>query len=232
MPGAATHLAIADKMYNILGKNVIKDLPLFFSGSIAPDSVHAKPNYTREDKRHTHLTAGIPTDAFHNPIKLRLFHERVNEFIANYYSAADKQGDLYLGYIIHLLADELFNVMKRTPLNKLIFTDGIDQSEKEIFSKILKEIESGDKVVLSRFSYSQNVIEILDAVWDYEIMGYVGKNEINSSKRYVMNKFINRIPEQTDLQYYSYDEAINFINYVVDNILMRLSGKSDIVPII
>jgi len=68
MPGSATHLAIANKLYSILGEGVIPDLPLFFGGSIAPDAIHAKPGYQREDKRHTHLTVGMPTDAFQNPL--------------------------------------------------------------------------------------------------------------------------------------------------------------------
>jgi len=232
MPGNATHLAIADKIYKFLGESVIKDMPLFFCGNVAPDAIHAKPNYTREDKRHTHLTKDMPTDAFHNPDKLRLFHERVNEFIDSFYVAADMQSDLYLGYVTHLLSDELFNITKRTPFNRLIFTDGIDQSEKDLFEKILEDVDAGDMLILSQYPYTQNVAEVLDAVWDYEIKGYVGKDEVNNSKRYVINKFLNGASAQIDLKYYSYAEAVEFVDYAVEDCLKRLSGESDIIPIL
>ena len=39
MSGTLIHLAIADKISFILGGDVIKNLPLFFGGNIAPDAV-------------------------------------------------------------------------------------------------------------------------------------------------------------------------------------------------
>jgi hypothetical protein len=42
MDETTTHIAIADKINDILGDGVIKNLPLFFGGNIAPDAIHAK----------------------------------------------------------------------------------------------------------------------------------------------------------------------------------------------
>lgn len=232
MPGAATHIAIADKIYSIWGNDIIKNLPLFFCGNIAPDAIHTKPNYKREDKRHTHLTQDMPTDAFHNPVKLKIFHDRVNEFIKNYYHKYTEEKDLYLGYIIHLLTDELFNITKRTPFNRLQFTEGIDPNEQEYFSRILADIDYGDKFILAKYLYEQNVSEVLNAVWDYEIKGYIGKEELNNSKHYTINKFNNRVFPLKTLKYYSYDEAVDFIYYAVDDIIARLSGSSNILKIL
>ena len=58
MPHTITHLAIADKIYVILGGEVIKNLPLFFGGNLAPDAIHAKKDYQRADKKHSHLSTG------------------------------------------------------------------------------------------------------------------------------------------------------------------------------
>lgn len=63
------------KRPKLLGSKVIRNLPLFFGGNIASDAIHAKPNYTREDKRCTHLTEGILIDQFQNPEKLNIFGE-------------------------------------------------------------------------------------------------------------------------------------------------------------
>lgn len=232
MPGSSTHIAIADKIYSILGNDVISDLPLFFGGNIAPDAIHAKPGYQREDKRRTHLTEGMSIDEFQNPAKLAIFHERVNKFIKDYYLSSDKDRDLYLGYVIHLLTDELSNTILRTPFNRLMFKYKIGQSECDLFNSILSDIEYADKYVLNRYPYAQNVISVLDSVWDYEIKGFVEKSEINSSKHYVINKFRENKPPQKEMKYYSYTDALEFIDYSAYMILNCLSGKSNIIKVL
>ena len=52
MSGTLLHIAIADKIYDISGSSIVKNLPLFFGGNIAPDAVHAKEDYQRRDKKH------------------------------------------------------------------------------------------------------------------------------------------------------------------------------------
>ena len=55
MAGAITHLVIAEKIYAELGDDIIKNVPLFFGGNIAPDAIHAKKDYQRADKVRVHL---------------------------------------------------------------------------------------------------------------------------------------------------------------------------------
>jgi hypothetical protein len=59
MSGTLIHLAIADKIYDILGGDVVKNLPLFFGGNIAPDAVHAKKDYQRAYKKQSYLCDAI-----------------------------------------------------------------------------------------------------------------------------------------------------------------------------
>ena len=80
MAGTATHIAIADKINSILGDGVIKNLPLFFGGNLAPDAIHAKQNYQRADKKHSHLCDGIRSYGYGYPEIAKLFKDRVNEF--------------------------------------------------------------------------------------------------------------------------------------------------------
>lgn len=232
MAGTATHIAVADKIYTILGKDAIRNLPLFFGGNIAPDAIHAKPNYQRADKKRTHLTEEISGEDFQNQEKLKTFHERINRFIKNYYFSSSEYKDLYLGYVIHLLTDELFNIIVRERFVELMKKDGINQSEREFFNRIIADIENVDHILISNYVYTQNVIDILGSVWDYEIKDYIGKTEINNSKRWVINTFFKGVSLQTEPKYYSYDEAIDFINYAVNDIIERLSGNSDIIKIL
>ena len=56
MAGIVTHIAIADIICrSSLAKGNILNIPLFYCGNLAPDAIHAKPNYQRADKIRTHL---------------------------------------------------------------------------------------------------------------------------------------------------------------------------------
>jgi len=79
MASTITHLAIADKIYSILGDGIIRNLPLFFGGNLAPDAVHAKKDYQRADKKYSHLCDGIRSYGYGYPEIARLFKDRVDE---------------------------------------------------------------------------------------------------------------------------------------------------------
>ena len=232
MPGSATHIAVADRIYSALGSSVIINLPLFFSGNIAPDAVHARDGYKREDKRRSHLTVDMPIDSFHDPEKLKIYHERINQFIAEFYDPSDERRDLYLGYVVHLLVDELFNVTLRTPLCKLMFMETVPQEEHDFFERVMQDIDSIDKLILRNYAYEQNVAEVLEVVWDYEIPGYVSIEEINKSKRGTIGRRFKREQPEVHLKYFSYQDALNFIGYAADNIISMLSSKSGITKIL
>jgi hypothetical protein len=40
------------------------------------------------------------------------------------------------------------------------------------------------------YNFKQNVVDVLEAVWDYEVKDYINVNEINISKRWVINNFL------------------------------------------
>ena len=96
----------------------------------------------------------------------------------------------------------------------------------------MADIEYADKFVLHEYPYAQNVVAVLGAVWDYEVPGFVGKTEINNSKRYVLEKLQKNEAPARPLRYYSYGDAVEFIDYAADEVIKRLSGESDILRIL
>ena len=174
----------------------------------------------------------MPTDEFQNPVKLKIYHERLNKFIEAFYLSSEENKSLYLGYVVHLIADEISNTLLRTPFNRLMFKYEIGPNEIALFDAVLSDIDYADKFVLNKYPYSRNIVNILDSIWDYDIKGLVGKEEINSNKRYVIEKFQKKERPKRALQYYSYDDAVEFIDYSVNEIVNRLSGKSDMIKII
>lgn len=104
MAGVIVHLAVADATFKRLN---IKNLPLYYAGNVAPDCIHSRKNYQREMKKHTHLRDGISDWDFILPENLKLFQKRLGKFQKEYCNKGDNQ-ELYLGYLTHLITDEMF----------------------------------------------------------------------------------------------------------------------------
>ena len=230
MAGTATHLAIADKLYSILGDDKIKNPALFYSGNIAPDAIHARANYQRSYKKRTHMTEGISGGDFQNQEKLAVYYDRVNEFTRKYY--LPNHSDLYLGYIVHLITDELFNIYIRQRFVISMKSEGIEQGDPEFFNRIIKDIESVDCIIIKRYPYNQNLRDLLNEVWDYEITDYITADELNRSKHWVIDTYINYSGEEPKPQYYSYEAACDFIDFAADNIVTRLTNGTDYLKLI
>lgn len=243
MAGSITHIAIADKMYFLLGDRVIKNLPLFFGGNLAPDAIHAKKDYQRADKKRSHLCKGIRSYGYGYPEIAELFHNRVNEFIENYYLTASEDRDLYLGYIVHLLVDEFYLFTIYRHLEEYSKNNGVDTNEPG-FRKNLADSVSNDPneynaeyidffsdmakvydISPHEYPFKQNAVDVLESAWDYEVKDYIGAAEINASKRWVINKYFKSDPPQNNIIVCNCDRAIKFIDLAAEDTILRLSDK-------
>lgn len=227
MAGTATHLAIADKIVETLPAGIITDLPAFYSGNIAPDAVHSRAGYTREMKKHTHLTTGLSGGDFTIPEKLEVFHGRLSEFIEKYYRPGSPDCDLYLGYVAHLVTDEYFNIHIRSKCEQRMKEEGITKDDPEFARRILRDMDRVDAVIVGKYPFKNDVRALLGGIWDCEIRDMVTPEETNASKTWVINKLFDSTAPEKDPQYYSYDEALEFIEIVSFAIIERFSGGKD-----
>ena len=239
MAGTVTHIAIADRINNILGDGIIKNLTLFFGGNIAPDAVHAKKDYQRTDKKRSHLCDGIRSYGYGYPEIAKLFKDRINNFIENYYMTAGEDRDLYLGYIVHLLVDEFYLLSFYERLENHLTDNGANPDEpgfrkkladaisddpqfyNEDYINFFKEASSMLEISANNYNFKQNVVDVLEAVWDYEVKDYIGANEINISKRWVINTFFKSEKTKSNDDY---DTEIKFVDLAAENIIERLHG--------
>ena len=239
MPGTLTHIAIADKIYSILGDSVIKNLPLFFGGNLAPDAIHAKENYQRADKKHSHLCDGIRSYGYGYPEIAQLFKDRVNEFIEKYYMTAGEDKDLYFGYIVHLLVDEFYLLSIYEKLENHLKCNGANPDDPKFRKNLAGAINDDPKfynpdyidffkktsaiieISANDYDFKQNVVEVLEAVWDYEIKDYISVNEINISKRWVINNFFKSEKTKSNDDN---ETAIKFVDLTAENIIEKLRG--------
>ena len=237
MATTVTHAAIADKIYAVLGSGIIKDFPLFLAGNLAPDAIHAKQDYQREDKKRSHLCDGIRSYGYGYPEIAQLFHDRIDEFIRNYYLPAGTDKDLYLGYVVHLLVDEIYLLTVYENLEEHLKSNGADPDEAGFRKKLANEISNDPQfynpayvdffaeaasiydIPASEYDFKENILDALEAVWDYEVRDYIGANEINASKRWVINTFFKGESAQSNG---NYDRVLKFIDLAAEKMVERI----------
>jgi hypothetical protein len=88
-----------------------------------------------------------------------------------------------------------------------------------VYVSFFDEASSIIDVSANNYDFKQNVVDILEAVWDYEVKDYIGVNEINISKRWVINTFFNS--EETKSND-NREMAIKFVDLAAENIIGRL----------
>lgn len=236
MPGTMTHLAIADSIYTMLGDTIIKNPPLFFGGNIAPDAIHAKKDYQRADKKRSHLCDGIRSYGYGYPEIAELFKNRINVFIKNYLMAATENRDLYLGYVVHLLTDEFYLLKAYNQLEDKYRSMGVNPDEPEFRKKLADEVNNGNHreffskytynndILPNEYKFNYNVLDILNAIWDYEVKDHINANEINISKHWIISEYFKNKSVQTDISHDS-THAVQLVYSAAENIVACILDK-------
>ena len=221
MAGIITHIAIADKISCKLGDK-IKSVPYFFSGNIAPDSIHSRENFTRPMKKHTHLRDGIADADFMETENQQLFHERLEAFIKEYCRKGEEDYDLYCGYVCHLIADEIFIKTIRRDFCKQMERLRIRQSDRDFFLKITSDLGNIDNRLSREFAFFNAPKDTLWKVKDYEVRDYLTADELTSSKGWVTWSWFDNVKDFSDPRYISYESVIEFIDCASDEISEKL----------
>lgn len=221
MAGIITHVAIADRIADALGDR-IKNVPLFFSGNIAPDSIHSRKNFVREMKKHTHLRDDIRDSDFLKCESQKLFHKRIDKFIERYCIKNDKEFDLYCGYLTHLLADELFMKTIRLDFTEQMEKLNISQPDREFFLYISSDLDNIDNRLSQEYAFKNNPKDTLWGAKDYEVKDYLTDDELTSSKGWLTWSWFDNVKEYTAPKYISYESILDFIDYASIEIESKL----------
>lgn len=185
MAGVVIHLAVADKTADMLN---IKNIPLYFAGNIAPDCIHARENYEREMKRHTHFKDGIRDWDFLEPENLSIFHKRLESFAQKYCHEREDR-ELYIGYLSHLITDEMFIREIRSACVVKAEEYGISQTDREFFGFMMRELNWSDAFAAENYRFRNNPVETLRKSFGCEVKDYISADEIISSTEWICQNF-------------------------------------------
>lgn len=187
MAGVVVHLAVADATFKKLN---IKNLPLYYAGNVAPDCIHARRNYKREMKKHTHLRDNIRDWEFLSEENQNLFHQRLKTFEENYCNKGT-DADLYTGYLVHLITDEIFMRTIRQECVKEAEKCGILQTDRRFFDYMMRELNGADTIAAKSIKFINDPVEMMRKSFGCSVRDYITETEMKESMEWIVDNYFS-----------------------------------------
>lgn len=235
MAGTVVHLVVADRLLEQLE---IKNPSLFYCGNLAPDAIMGRENYTREMKNHTHFKEGQKPYTFRIKENQESYLKRLLDFAGKYLKPGSPEFELYLGYIVHILVDELFLLDYYEEILKELETKGISPADEEFSRAFVHDVDQVDWELVRGYSFKYEMPAILFQENSYEITGWITNNELIGSKHFITHRNFITPHEREELKVSTYERNFRFIDYCVDRIpdilrerfSLMLSGRPETLP--
>ncbi len=215
MAGTVTHLVIADRLLQPLQ---IKNPALFYCGNLAPDAVMARKNYQREMKRHTHFKDNIRLSDLHLPECYQAYRRAFHAFARRFLRPGAPDYELYLGYVTHILADEVFILTLRDSHARKLSDEGRNPDDPEYFTAFGRDVDHNDWRLVKEYPFRCPMPDILLTEQDYEIPGYITREELQDSKAFIIRKIFLTPHGECNTDVFPYEENQTFIQNACDYI--------------
>ncbi len=149
MAGSVEHMAVAVELLREDQRQKgsflkLKDPVHFVLGNLAPDGIMSRKGYVRSMKMHTHFRDGIPDWEFTREDHQKVFHQRIRSFCAQMLPEPALDRDLYLGYVTHILTDEIFMKTIRQEFMEKIAAIGLTDRDAETFEHFTYDVNQID----------------------------------------------------------------------------------------
>ena len=189
------HLLIADKIYEKFSS--IHSYGDFLLGSIAPDAVHVKENYTREIKDISHYR-------FNSKSHIDYFDTFINE----YHTSENK--DFVIGYLVHLLSDMIWYHSIRVP-----FKEEFQKAPSQNMS--MNEAYYADCEQIEKLMFwEKNVPRIIEAINRsnaYSLEGVIDAEDVRVWKEKLIFDYNNK---KNILVHTKYISELNIRDYITN----------------
>ena len=222
MAGTVVHLVIADRLLDILK---INNPAYFYCGNLAPDAIMARENYVREMKRHTHFKDDIRLHELRIPEKQKVYMERLMAFYHSHVEPERKQKEIYLGYLTHMLVDELYLLRFRDRFVDKLIAQGKEATDEEFWDGYPHEVDVVDWELVRTYNFKYRMPDILRLEEPYEIENYITGEELLDSKEFIINKNFLTKHEPEELKYASMEDNLEFIELCVREIPVILRER-------
>lgn len=223
MAGTVMHLVIADRLFD---KLPIENKALFFCGNLAPDAIMGRKNYIREMKNHTHFKDGQKPYTFRIKENRENYMVRLMDFYENYVKTQSAEAkDLYLGYLVHILVDELYLSDYYEEFLLRLEKDGISPEDPDFCKAFTGDVDRVDWELVRSYSFSESMPELLFSEDGYEIKDYITAEELSNSKRYIIYKNFEVKHDPEPLMVADMDRNYRFIELCVNMVPKLLKER-------
>ncbi len=185
MAGTVTHLVIADQLLEPLQ---IQNPALFYCGNLAPDAIMAREGYQRKMKRHTHFKDGVRLNDLHLPEPYDRYRRTFRAFAEQYLHRGSPDYELYLGYVTHMLADEVFILTLRDRFVRKLTAEGRDTEDPANYASFSRDVDLNDWQLVREYAFRYPMPDILLQEQQYEIRDYITCQELQDSKQFIIHK--------------------------------------------
>ena len=220
MAGSVEHLAVTIELLQMdkaSGGSLLqlKNPVHFVLGNLAPDGIMSRKGYTRPMKMHTHFRDGIPDWEFTAASNLQLFHQRIRQFSEEMLSDPALDRDLYLGYITHILTDEIFMKTVRPEFMAKIAVLGLTERDAKTFEYFTYDVNQIDFKLGREYPGMHEMKECLLCEDICSIRDMITQQELADSREWVRNFFFDQAPMPEQPLFYTYERALGFIREAV-----------------
>ncbi len=223
MAGVITHLVIAKEMLKILPEDAIKNKELFYLGTLAPDAVHAREGYIRAHKKHTHFRDDIPDRDFGLPANYALYQDRLVNFINIHSDKEDELYEFYVGYVVHILTDELFFLSIRKEFCETMAGLGIDQGDRPFFDYIVTDMNRNDMLLVYNYEGMEEIRKYMEQVPACAVEGYISGQEMSDCRDWLVHQHFILQHEYLEPAYITFERMMEFVRMAAEQIVGLLS---------
>lgn len=228
MAGLITHMATAREILKLLPKNIVEKPDLFYLGNIAPDAVHARKEYDRSWKKHSHFRDDIPDKYFHLPENYRIYHDRLVDFINDNKDREDGTLDFYRGYVTHIITDELYLLSVRMEFCMIMEQKGIGQNDRVFIESIIGDMVRNDMLLVNRYEGMNEIRDYVERAEALPVEGYISKYEMDYCRNWMIDEHFHKKHELLEPVYISYERTLEFIHVTSEEIVRRLSQGTEL----
>lgn len=222
MANTLAHLLIAQKVLDLYPE-LVQNKNSYLFGSIAPDTIFSKQNAKKEDKKEVHLRDGIRDSEWLNEDKMIIFNDRINDFIkTNITPFNDSKFDFNIGYLVHLLTDEMNHRSIRQIMLRKVNKDGIKENDLEFFNLMVNDLEALDYFLLNNYAILNPLLEIiLNCEVPENTNDLIKKEYIQNSVLWIKKHYLEAIKIRK-LKYLSYLDIMDFIENASKAIVFKI----------
>lgn len=223
MAGTVEHLVIAD---SLLDKLNIRNPSLFYCGNLAPDAIMSRPDYVRYMKTHTHFKDGQKPWEFRIPANQETYFKKLEAFVDCFFTEKYAQErELYLGYVVHILADEIYLLDYYEEFVADLYVEGSSPADEDFSRDFVHDVDQVDWELARTYAFRYPMPGVLLQEDGYEIPGWITAEEIRTSKEFIINKNFLTGHDREPLRVTTMEKNYRFMDLCADKIPQMLKER-------